>query len=323
MGSLPLTKGLNMPICVKCQKEITKENDSEEHVLPNAIGGRKKIMGFLHKNCNNETGDMWDTELANRCNILSSMFFIKRDRNKTPPEKIITLSGKSYWLRNDGSLTLCKPEYETYKKDGKTHVQIKARDPKEARQQLKRVKKEYPNVDIDTLLESVKSDFSYLSEPVEFNLDICGHGCGRELVKSALAMVVDAGVSFEKCEHANDYLWNNGPACFGYYAMPKDIVLNRPVGMPLHTVYVKGISESKQILGYVELFGVHRIVVNLSSSYVGEDFENSYSVNPMTGESLVLSFDLSFSEEELMDCFDYKMISQEVRCNALRNPLMI
>ena len=35
------------PICYICQKEITSENDTREHIIPDSIGGKLKGKGIL------------------------------------------------------------------------------------------------------------------------------------------------------------------------------------------------------------------------------------------------------------------------------------
>ena len=43
-----------------CETSITAENDSDEHLIPNALGGRRKVSGFLHRDCNSRTGEASD-----------------------------------------------------------------------------------------------------------------------------------------------------------------------------------------------------------------------------------------------------------------------
>ena len=50
--------------CALCGEPFADGDDSREHIIPNAIGGRKKIAGFLCRNCNSKTGKEWDSELA-------------------------------------------------------------------------------------------------------------------------------------------------------------------------------------------------------------------------------------------------------------------
>jgi len=47
--------------CALCDIKITKDNDTKEHIIPNAIGGRKKITGFICKDCNLRSGDEWES----------------------------------------------------------------------------------------------------------------------------------------------------------------------------------------------------------------------------------------------------------------------
>jgi 5-methylcytosine-specific restriction endonuclease McrA len=45
-------KGRPVGQCVLCENTITAETESEEHLIPNALGGRKKVSGFLCRDCN-------------------------------------------------------------------------------------------------------------------------------------------------------------------------------------------------------------------------------------------------------------------------------
>jgi hypothetical protein len=49
-----------MRSCALCETAITAENDSDEHLIPNALGGRRKVSGFLYRDCNSRTGEAWD-----------------------------------------------------------------------------------------------------------------------------------------------------------------------------------------------------------------------------------------------------------------------
>ena len=53
-----------MPSCALCEIAITAESDSDEHLIPNALGGRRKVSGFLCRDCNSRTGETWDAALA-------------------------------------------------------------------------------------------------------------------------------------------------------------------------------------------------------------------------------------------------------------------
>ncbi len=47
-------------VCAYCGRGIAATDDSEEHVIPAAIGGRRIVRGLLHGLCNNRAGHTWD-----------------------------------------------------------------------------------------------------------------------------------------------------------------------------------------------------------------------------------------------------------------------
>ncbi len=64
--------------CTLCSCSLTADNNTEEHIIPNAIGGRKKVQGFICRTCNSESGSEWDNELARQLNPLSIHLGIRR-----------------------------------------------------------------------------------------------------------------------------------------------------------------------------------------------------------------------------------------------------
>ncbi|MBB3212453.1 5-methylcytosine-specific restriction endonuclease McrA [Herbaspirillum sp. Sphag1AN] len=66
---------MNTKKCQLCRDELNHSNDSKEHIIPNAIGGKKKVSGFICKSCNNKAGETWDAELASQLNWFSLFFW--------------------------------------------------------------------------------------------------------------------------------------------------------------------------------------------------------------------------------------------------------
>lgn len=127
-------------------------------------------------------------------------------------------------------------------------------------------------------------------------------------MKSALALAVYSGIPAKSCIEAINYLENEeSEACFGYF-YETDLIKNRPEGIPLHCVSIKGCSETKQVIGYVEYFGVQRVVLCLSSTYEGKDISNTYAINPITSEELNLLVELNLSNHEIREAYDNKKI---------------
>lgn len=158
------------------------------------------------------------------------------------------------------------------------------------------------------MLASAEPKWEYLDDALNISLSIGGEVAGRSIVKSALCLAAANGIDPARCTDAHSYLKENtAEAPFGFY-YARDLVRSRPPQVPLHCVAVSNRHSDGQLLGYVEFFGFHRMIVCLSCAYLGPELHTSYAVNPMTGEELQLDFDLSLSRTEVSACFAYECI---------------
>lgn len=292
--------------CLLCGEVISKEIDSYEHLVPNSIGGRKKVSGFLCVRCNSRSGDNWDSALARQMNPLSLFFRINRERGNAPSQRFQTTSENELILNADGLLGLPRPIYKEKKLENGVEVNISARNVAEAKRMLKGVARKYPQLDVDELLEKYQSKSSYSQDPIKFNLSFGGLDAGRSFVKTALALISTTSASVRECEHAIQFLKKQeSEPCFGYY-YERDLVLERPSGTPIHIVHVNGDPETNIIRGYVEYFGVMRVVMCLSSSYSGSAFSATYSIDPTSGKELGLDVDLDLTFTDIRKAYDYE-----------------
>tara|TARA_R110002094_G_scaffold144418_1_gene134130 strand:+ start:196 stop:1215 length:1020 start_codon:yes stop_codon:yes gene_type:complete len=256
--------------------------------------------------CNSKSGDNWDSALARQMKPLSLFFRINRERGDPPSQKFQTSSGGEWVLNADGSMVLPKPIFNEQKNDKGLEINISARNMAEAKKMLKGVARKYPQLDVDELLEKAQAKSSYSQDPIKFNLSFGGLDAGRSFVKTALALLFTTGISVRDCEHAMRFLKKEeSEPCFGYY-YEKDLVVGRPAGIPIHCVHVNGDPDSNLIRGYVEYFGVMRVVMCLSSSYSGSAFSATYSVDPTKGEELDLDVDLDLTLTDIRKAYDYE-----------------
>jgi hypothetical protein len=303
-------------LCALCGSIVTSKSDSREHIIPASIGGRKRVKGFICKACNEKAGEEWDAELAKQLNFFGVFIGITRQGGKKLPDQIVqTVSGKKFLKRADGSITIPKPIYQQVDEGGRVNISVQARTMKEARELANLARSRYPNFDVDQALSSASEQFSYLDEQLKIQFDFGGPKSGRTIVKSALAWAFSCGIDPRDCGPAQRYLTDNDSTpCFGYY-YEKDLIMNRPPEV-LHVVAVSGSSDTRQLLGYVEFFGVYRIVVCLSDEYEGDNFTKTLSVDPVSGRHFDLEIDLSLSRRDVMDAFEYKKVPEGAVENA-------
>lgn len=304
--------------CIICDVTITSQNDSKEHIIPNSIGGRKKISGFLCAKCNNLSGRNWDAELAKQLHPLSLFFNIEREKGTVPDRIVQTTNGEEYILSADGKMTISKPTYSVNKTEKGTEFNITARSESELRKILNNMKRKNPKMDIDKLMQQAKFTSSYPSAHIHHNLTFGGTSSGRSIVKTALAMAKLSGIEPKNCEQAMAYLLNEkGKACFGYF-YESDIIINRPVGLPIHCVYLKGDPDTNLLLSYVEYFGIQRTVVCLSNNYKGKALENHYAINPQNSKSIELAFLMYFTPKDIESIYNYEKVPDGAIANEFK-----
>jgi hypothetical protein len=295
--------------CALCNEILDESFDSREHLILNAIGGRRKVRGVLCIRCNNTSGAEWDSELADQLNPLALLFGIDRQEGRVPARKFETAGESQLWLNPDGTMSPAAAPYQKIPKDGGGwQIQVTARTLADARKILKGVAAKYPEVDYERVLATAELKADYLGDALKMSLGIGGARAGRSIVKSGLCLSVSEGVDPMKCAAARAYLKDDtAEPCFGFY-YARDLVRDRPRHVPLHCVAVSNCGCDGQLLAYVEFFGFHRMVLCLAGTYQGPDVHASYAVNPMTGKELALNVELALPRAEVAATYAYERI---------------
>lgn len=297
---------MNKNKCILCIKDISIENDTAEHILPNSIGGRKKVSGFICRGCNNKTGERWESELSEQLSSLSLLFDIRRERGKPPSQIFQTPSGKKIQFNHDGTMDIPKPTFEKEPNETGVRYKVEARDIKEAKKIIKGIQNKHKGANLDYEIKEIEFR---PKEPIQVSISFGGLNVGRSIVKSALAVLFDNGVDPLCCNEALSFLKEKESAtpCFGYY-YATDPIINRSEGLPLHCVYVKGDINTGMIIAFVEFFGFQRMALCLNKCYSGDAFEHYYAINPLNGQNLELKFNFHLSRQDIQNCYDYKLI---------------
>jgi hypothetical protein len=301
-----------MGLCALCEATITVGNDSEEHLIPNALGGRRKVSGFLCRDCNSATGDTWDAELAKQLLPLCLLLDVVRERGDPPGLRVETSAGERLTIGPNGALTRSAPVFtQAPSPSGKTSYHLEARTMHEARQILMDLKRKHPEIDVEATLAGARMVETYPRGAVGHDLSIGGELAGRSMVKSSLAWAFANGVDWAACEGALGYVRDNGaPPCFGYYH-DTDLIHGRRAGVPLHCLSVEADAATGLILGYGEYFGFHRFVCLLGEGYRGPAIRSTYAIDPRTGAGLDLHVRIPFSRSDIEDIYAYRRTKSE------------
>ncbi|OYQ69456.1 hypothetical protein B9T13_07790 [Wohlfahrtiimonas chitiniclastica] len=289
---------MNNKNCTLCNNPLTQKNDSKEHIIPNSIGGFKTIKGFICRDCNSQTGDEWDNELAKQFNLFNNWFDIKKDRGAVPPENIQSIDGELLKLYPDGKIQHRHPKIDIDEnEDGSFKISMMTRDIKEANQKIKELKRKFPNLDVEEAISKVKS--SKIDSPIiEINAQFGQNYAWKSIIKIALAFTKSLNIDTTKCYTALNALKNETSCDTIYYE--SDLLLNRPSDKVFHLIHIQGNPETNQLIGYVELYGFHRTLMILNDAYTGDPISKTYAFDPSTSEELNINVEISFTNSEII-----------------------
>lgn len=266
--------------CWICCESISEKNDTKEHIIPNSIGGRKTISGFICCNCNSHTGETWDAELSKQFSWLSSMFEINRQRGKIPPIEAKTTMGTVIKINPGLKPALAKPSIEESEENNKITLNVIAPDKRTLRQAIEGLKRKHPQINVEETVDSAQFREEYLEGLAIFGIEFGSIYLAKSAIKSSLAIAFDSGLSMENCMDALNYIRSDeADTCYGLY-YDSDLLEQREVDMPIHCIAVHADNQSGHVLAYVEYFGIYRIVVRLGDDYKGPNKTNIYALDP-------------------------------------------
>lgn len=293
----------------------------KEHIIPNFLGGRKKVI-CICTSCNNKAGEEWDAELAKQLAILCILFCTNRERGKNPKQRVTNFDDKQFLFSSDGRIAKI-PSYAVNDIDtSKVQIQIEANSEKDAKKMIAGLLRKHK-------LSSDFENYSYATKLVplelktEFSFDVSGSKAGRSLVKSVYLFGISSGLNRDLFSFAWDYLSKTPkptPQCFGPY-YDTDLIKNRPVNIPLHAIAIKGCADEKILFGYIELFGLIRVLVKLSDNYLGDNIQLQHVINPITGEELNLEVILDVAKNEVDEVLNPTEATAK-KCNEVISTFM-
>ena len=305
--------------CAFCGTSFTAANDSKEHILPNAIGGRRAVTRFICKGCNAKAGSEWDRALADQFKPICILLNIDRQRGSVPSLRVQTTGGDTLQLHADGRVTAPHPTVTKTRTGNQVSIRITARSMAEFKRTLRNMAKKYPQIEVDKALQNARMTRTFNRDPWMIRIDARADA-ERSIIKSLVAMAAYHGIELESLEHAHQYLLSDGPPCFGWLN-DVDVVVNRPPKLFFHGVFIKGDPETQQLLGYVEYFGHQRFAACLSSTYNGDPIDCGYAIDPVTGRELALQVDLTVPSEQIPAIYRNERFSNAVLRDALNRLL--
>ncbi|MFT4108811.1 HNH endonuclease [Propionicimonas sp.] len=287
--------------CRLCNSDLTSSNDSEAHIIPNALGGRLKPKGILCKNCNTMLDNLADNALIKAFGDWPTVLNIPRDRGRNPPKILETRNGKIVRVEPHGSITRVDVLYDVAPTEEGYSVEIGAGDMKTVRQLLKRAAKQFPQLDPSIAEQHAKTVGIKDDDELKLLLDFSPQATFGGIITAIwLFLILKTGRAFmdharlasvikEMRSHGGTfrYFVNGLPGLQG-----PDVPLN-------HKIVVRSVPSTGELIAYVEILGVLKVGGIFAKSFVPcmaleqiyaydilgrQDVSGSFSVDPETFE---------------------------------------
>src|SRR6478672_9622277 len=107
-----MTTAIVSPKCRGCGDPLTNDNDSEAHIIPNALGGRLAPTGIICRTCNGKLDEVADNALIEAFGHWPTLLNIPRQRGDNPSRIVDTREGQRVLLAPDGSLRRTNIQYD-------------------------------------------------------------------------------------------------------------------------------------------------------------------------------------------------------------------
>lgn len=247
--------------CRGCGAPLTKENDSEAHVIPNALGGRLKPKGIICTACNTELDKIADNALVKAFGDWPPLLDIPRDRGSHPPKLIETRNGRRVRLEPNGSMTLADVKYDVQPTEDGHAVQIAVGNMKTFRQLLNRAKKEFPKLDVKAAEQHARVVGIEDGDELKMGLDFSPEAVfGGVVTAFWLYLIHTTGRAFMDWKRLLEVIANmkahGGMFRYLVTGLPGLEGPEIPLG---HKIVIRSIPSSGEMIAYIEILGLLKI----------------------------------------------------------------
>jgi len=253
--------------CIFCLNELS-ENTKPEHILPNALGGRKTTRRVICSDCNNMFGGSIDKCLTSQVEIIRNLLQLKSGTGKAPPMlRNIQSGADTVNFRNDGTPELTgKPFIIESQDDASATVQIMARSEEELQNLIPHLAAQL-GIPVEAAKEQIKSaNVSAISKPldtVHHKLSFGGQEALRSITKSCLALwsttVGNEEVNSAPYDDARRFVisgndhFNKNRIHLDSRCLPCDIDMQTRFGDIFNLVYLKS-DAAGRLIGHFTMY---------------------------------------------------------------------
>ncbi len=285
----------NQYTCYSCEIELTPENKSEEHIIPQAIGGVLRSKNLLCRTCNSKFGETIDSALSKALESFTALLAVRRERKAELPElkNLKAGNGKMYHLK-DGRIPVPAKEPPSLEVNGNL-ASFSARNEKELRQLISSLKKKkYPMLDDSDLKSRIRGSNEYLKSPLTISLNAGGEPFLQAIAKTAVNFFLYRGGDRSQVRPILDFIKGSSPNDYLVHFFQAPGITQWSPGEVSHLLYLKGDAKNRLLYGYVVLFSSFAYIVNINGDYSGPDAEDFYCFDVVAHSEVQRDFSMDY-----------------------------
>lgn len=288
--------------CYICGSELTEENQSDEHIILNAIGGHLHSHTILCKKCNNDLGEKADSRLAEDLSFYTDMLQVRKNRQNPHKQIMMDKDGHEVVVKDAGRhLELRKPSIKKEKNGKGTHVNITARNTKELSGLLRRLVKEGTVSQEDADKISSKAEIKK-HKPVLTKRTVISEEAFPSIIKSAVNYYMDSYHDLNTIKQLIPYIKGEKDAkevLFLHHFKDLPYITNSKE--VTHMIHLEGHKETKLLYAMMEYFSIYIYVVVLDLNYQGNEINKTYTYDVVDGKEIERNFSLRLTLKDLND----------------------
>lgn len=274
--------------CYSCNVLLDDKNISEEHIINNSIGGRRKSTRLLCKACNEKFGGTIDRTLQEQLGGFTDLLGVGRQRKK----ENVRIAMKA----DDGTIKYVGPKLKplnrlSYTLPGNKTVVLYA--PEDKFEELKEKK-------IAELSKKFKVDFvPYTELPdkttyhiqnalsnEEFDIGFGGPEFFRSVSKMAVNYYLWKDYDIKYCRDVIAVINGEKENTIAYFYYPKEVhyqIHTLAKDEVSHIIHIRGDQSRKMLYAYVELFSMQNVLVKFDMNYDGPEINDTYCLDLLNG----------------------------------------
>jgi hypothetical protein len=240
-----------------------------EHILLNALGGRKSSIWLVCSECNNEFGRTIDATLAASVSVLRNTLQFPSGSGKPPPPlKKVPAGDRVLDFRSDGSPVLNSRPFKITREDDGYRIDVEARSPEHLKSLLPHIA-----VQVGLTAEQLRDVIatgnvrqgSNPSPPIDMNVTIGGEEAVRSITKSCLELAAlslgNDRLKEEPFDAARCFVKLGDPAfmetrtSFDTRLLPCEAQLAERFGPAFNSIFVRS-DEQGRMLAHFTLYNM-------------------------------------------------------------------